>query len=56
MAEGGFGLSIINEICKYFHFFRRENRNYAHFIISKEYSHDAGLDQTENADEGGNTK
>jgi serine phosphatase RsbU (regulator of sigma subunit)/anti-sigma regulatory factor (Ser/Thr protein kinase) len=56
MVEGGFGLSIINEVCKYFHFFRRDNRNYAHFIISKKYLHDAGQDQPETADEKGNTR
>lgn len=37
-AEGGYGLTIIGTICRHFEFYRRDNRNYAYFVVSKKIS------------------
>lgn len=37
-AEDGYGLTIIKTICTHFEFYRRENRNYAYFVLSKIFS------------------
>ena len=37
-AENGYGLMIIRNICRHFEFYRKDNRNYAYFVLSKNFS------------------
>jgi PAS domain S-box-containing protein len=38
MSEGGYGLMIIEKICKYSAYYRRQGVNFAYFIMSKDIS------------------